>query len=131
MKKILVVEDAKNIREIIAFTLRKRGYDVIESGDGADGYKKAVTEKPDLIILDVMLPNKTGFEICSDLKDSKQYRNIPVIILTAVTKDSGKDDAYWKEKSRADEFLSKPFKAQDLVGKVEELVAKYEGKEGD
>ena len=127
-KRILIVEDTKNIREIVAYMLRNRGHEVLEAADGDDGYKKAMGEQLDLIVLDAMLPGKTGFEICADLKNSDERKNIPVIMLTAITQDSGKDDKYWKEKSRADDFMSKPFKAQVLVGRIEKLLGLEEEK---
>jgi DNA-binding response OmpR family regulator len=121
--KILVVDDTKNIREIVAYMLRGRGYDVIESGDGQDAWEKATTLAPDLIVLDAMLPRKTGFEICMQLKRDERWKRIPIVMLTAVTRDAGKSDAHWREKSGADDFMSKPFKAPDLVGRIEKLLA--------
>jgi CheY-like chemotaxis protein len=70
-----------------------------------------------------MMPVKSGFEICSDLKSDPRRRDLKVMILTAITRDTGKSDLYWKEKSRADAFLSKPFKPQELVNQVENLLA--------
>lgn len=123
-KRILVVEDTKSIREIVAYMLRNRGFEVVEAGTGDEGWKKATSEAFDLIVLDAMLPGRTGFEICTDLKSSEKHRKIPIIMLTAITQDSGKDDDYWKEKSRADDFMSKPFKAQELVARIEILLQK-------
>jgi DNA-binding response OmpR family regulator len=123
-KKILVVDDTKSIREIVAFTLRGKGYEVLESGDGVDAEQKARAAVPDLIVLDAMLPRKTGFDICSDLKRDDRFKKIPILMLTALTKDTGKSDTHWREKSRADDFMSKPFKAQELVARVERLLAK-------
>lgn len=121
-KKVLVVDDTKSIREIVAFMLRSRGYDVVESGDGEDAQRKVSAEKPDLVVLDAMLPKKTGFALCAELKSDPATRPIPVLMLTAVTRETGKSDDYWKEKSQADDFMSKPFKAQDLVARIERLL---------
>ncbi|MBI2901324.1 MAG: response regulator [Planctomycetes bacterium] len=121
-KRVLIVEDTKNIREIVAYMLRNRGYEVIEAADGKDGWQKATTMAPDLLVLDAMLPHKTGFEICSDMKASAKWRSIPIIMLTAITRDTGKSDEYWKEKSKADDFVSKPFKAAELVVRIEKLL---------
>jgi DNA-binding response OmpR family regulator len=122
--KILVVEDTKNLRDIIAFTLRARGWEVIESGDGDDALEKAQTLQPNLIILDVMLPGKTGFEVCSALKGDDRYRDIPILMLSAVTKGSGKSDEHWRDLSCADAFMSKPFKALQLVECIESLLSR-------
>lgn len=121
-KKILLVEDEKNIREIIAFTLRQRGLKVIEVAEGDEVIPKVETERPDLIVLDVMLPGKSGFEICSDLKGNPSYKDIPILIMTAITRGTGKDDLYWREKSRADDLISKPFRMQKLVERIHKLL---------
>jgi DNA-binding response OmpR family regulator len=126
-KKILVVDDTKSIREIVAFMLRSKGYEVVESGDGVDAEQKARSLAPDLIVLDAMLPRKTGFDICSDLKRDERFKAIPILMLTALTRDTGKSDTHWREKSRADDFMSKPFKAQELVARVEKLLARAGG----
>ena len=121
--KILVVDDTKSIREIVAFMLRGKGYEVIEAADGEDARRKATSEAPDLLVLDAMLPKVTGFSLCAELKADERYRSIPILMLTAITRDTGKSDDYWREKSQADDFMSKPFKAQDLVSRVEKLLA--------
>jgi CheY-like chemotaxis protein len=121
-KKILVVDDTKSIRDILSYLLRSRGFDVIESADGLDAWEKATTQSPDLILLDAMIPRKTGFEICEQLKKDERWKKIPVLMLTALTRDSGKSDDYWREKSQANDFVSKPFKATDLVERVLKLL---------
>ena len=121
-KKILIVEDTKSIREIVAFMLRSKGYETLESGDGQDAEQKVRTEPPDLIVLDAMLPKKTGFDVCQSLKADDKLKKIPILMLTAITRDTGKSDEYWKEKSQADDFMSKPFKATELVERIERLL---------
>ncbi|MDQ7779470.1 MAG: response regulator [Planctomycetota bacterium] len=121
-KRILVVEDTENIRKIIKFTLAQRGYEVLESGNGLEAFKMAQAQMPDLMLLDVMLPDKAGFEICAELKADPRYAKIKIVMLTAIAKDLGKDDAYWKNKCGADGFLSKPFKAKDVLDTIEKLL---------
>jgi DNA-binding response OmpR family regulator len=121
-KRILVVEDTKNIRQIVVFMLKKRGYEVFEAEDGDDGYEKAKAIKPDLMVLDAMLPGRTGFEICGDLKADPAYSDIPIIMLTAITQDTDQTDDYWKEKAGADDFMSKPFRAQELLERIQKLL---------
>ena len=121
-RKILVVEDAKRIREIVSYLLRSRGYEVAEAGDGMEAQEKVAAFGPDLIVLDAMLPKKNGFEVCSELKGDERTRSIPILMLTAVTRDSGKTDTHWRKKSKADDFMSKPFKAAKLVERIEALL---------
>lgn len=121
-KSILVVDDTRSIREIVAFMLRGRGYEVEEAADGEEARSKIKSFKPDLIVLDAMLPKVTGFDLCAELKADKATQGLPILMLTAITKDTGKSDEYWREKSQADEFMSKPFKATELVARIEKLV---------
>jgi DNA-binding response OmpR family regulator len=123
-KRILIVEDTKSIREIVAFMLRSKGYETTESGDGQDAEQKVRAQPPDLIVLDAMLPKKTGFDVCQSLKADDALKGIPILMLTAITRDTGKSDEYWRQKSQADDFMSKPFKATELVERIEKLLAK-------
>lgn len=131
-KRILVVEDTANIRQIVGYALKQQGYEVLEAADGDEGLRKARAEKPDLLILDAMLPGMTGFEVCNELKADEATRGLPILILTAITQGTGKSDEFWQKKSRADAFMSKPFKSKDLVDAVQKLIgtAKPEGAEG-
>jgi DNA-binding response OmpR family regulator len=81
-KKILIVEDDKFLRELISRKLRSEGFEVSEAVDGEEGVKKAKEEKPDLILLDLILPGLEGFEVLSQVKTDKEVKSIPVIILS-------------------------------------------------
>ncbi len=118
-KRILVVEDTANIRRIVAGTLRSRGYEVIESGEGRDAWGKATGGGVDLVVMDAMLPRKTGVEVCADLKKDPRFRGIPVLLLSAAPEGP---EGGLKERAGADDFLAKPFRMQDLVGRVDRLL---------
>ena len=79
-RKILIVDDEKNIVDIIAFNLKKEGYTVITAADGEEGVQKAMEENPDLILLDIMMPKMDGYEVCKKIREKK---NTPIIMLTA------------------------------------------------
>ena len=79
-KKILIVDDEKNIVDIIAFNLKKEGYQIIKAADGEEGVQKAMEENPDLILLDIMMPKMDGYEACKKIREKK---NTPIIMLTA------------------------------------------------
>lgn len=117
-KKILVVEDEPHARESLVDRLEFEGYEVVTAEDGAIGLSKAKEEKPDLIILDVMLPKMDGFKICRLLKFDKKFRDIPIIMLTARTADA--DISVGKE-TRADFYMTKPYDVDELVTKITEL----------
>lgn len=127
---VLIAEDSTAIRNILAFLLRGRGYRVVECADGQEALDRARSEPPDAVLLDVMMPGMTGFDVCQALKSDPATRGIPVMILTGVTDGAGKSDDYWKELSGADDFLTKPFKAVDIVARIGRLVAKSAAPKG-
>jgi two-component system response regulator VicR len=112
-KKILIVEDEKNIVDILRFNLQRAGYDTVEAYDGEDGLHQAVTGHPDLILLDVMLPKMIGFDVCKALRS--QGDNVPVIILTAREEES---DKVLGLEIGADDYITKPFSMRELIARV-------------
>ena len=121
-KTILLAEDTAAIRHILAFMLRSRGYTVVEASNGNDALDFALTHPPDLMMLDVLMPGRTGFEICAYLKADARMKSVPILILTSVTRGTGKTDEEWKRMSNADDFVTKPFKARDLIERIERLL---------
>ena len=110
--KILVVDDEDPIAKILDFNLRKEGYDVIVANDGEKAVKLAFSEDPDLILLDLMLPEKDGMEVCREVRAQK---NIPIIMLTA--KNSEIDKVLGLEFG-ADDYVTKPFSTRELMARV-------------
>ncbi|HBQ65108.1 MAG TPA: DNA-binding response regulator, partial [Clostridiales bacterium] len=102
-KRILVVDDEKNIVEILTFNLRKEGFESMEAFDGENGLKKALEEAPDLVLLDIMLPGMDGFEV---LRRIRQESSVPVIMLTAREDES---DKVMGLELGADDYVTKPF----------------------
>ena len=122
-KRILVAEDDANIRNIIQFMLEGKGYEVMAVGDGQAAVEALPRFHPDLVMLDVMMPKKNGLEICYEIKNDPHTLHLPVLILTATTQTSQKTDDYWRVRSRADDFISKPFKSADLLARIEKLLS--------
>ena len=118
-KKILVVEDMLAIAEMLRLKLEENDYQVIMAHDGDKGLQKAYREKPDLIILDLMLPKMDGYIICSLLKKDDRYARIPIIVLTARTKE---EDIELGKKVGADAYITKPFELKVLLDKTKELL---------
>lgn len=112
MINILVIEDEKLISDIIKYNLEKEGYQVSTSYDGMDAIKKAKEINPDLIILDIMLPHKDGFDVC---KEIRLFSKRPIIMLTA--KDSEVDKVLGLEMG-ADDYVTKPFSNRELIARV-------------
>ena len=116
-KKILIVDDEIDLVETIKFRLEAAGYDVVTAYDGQEALKKVRNEKPDLILLDVMMPSVDGYQVCRMLKFDDKYRDIPIIMLTARGQD--KDRATGEEVG-ADAYIAKPFDSKILMAKIEE-----------
>jgi len=122
-KRILVVDDEPSILETIKFHLEISDYDVLSAVDGMEALKLARTEKPDLILLDLMLPKMDGFKVCKMLKMDRRYKNIPIVMLTA---KAGSIDEVEGYQSGADAYVKKPFDLEALGSVVEEMLEKGE-----
>lgn len=112
-KRILIVEDEQNIVDILAFNLRRDGYETMAAMDGADGLKLALEQDPDLILLDLMLPSMDGFEVCRRLREAG--RTTPVIMLTAREEET---DRVLGLELGADDYITKPFSMRELLARV-------------
>lgn len=116
---ILVVDDSPTDLRVITAPLLEKGYRIITAVDGEEALEKAVQEKPHLIVLDVILPKKNGFQVCRQLKTSPQTEKIKILMLTSKSQDS---DRFWGLKQGADEYLTKPFEDEDLLANVAKLM---------
>lgn len=111
-KKILVVDDEKPIVDLISFNLKKEGHEILQAFDGEEGYNMALSENPDLILLDVMLPKMDGFTVCRKLREKIQT---PIIMITA--KEEEVDKVLGLELG-ADDYMTKPFGIRELIARV-------------
>ena len=113
-KTVLIVEDEKNIVDILRFNLERKGYRTLEAYDGEDGLRKAREEKPDLILLDIMLPKMIGFDVCAALR--AEGDNVPILLLTAREEE---DDKVRGLETGADDYITKPFSMREVIARVE------------
>lgn len=113
MKKILIIEDEKDLVTGLKFNLEARDYQVIAAYDGETGYRKALVEKPDLVILDLMLPKLNGYEVCKRLK--KEAPDIPIIMLTAKSQEA---EIVTGLELGADDYITKPFSVLELLARI-------------
>ncbi len=109
--KILVVDDEENIRKLVNYNLVLDGFEVIMAVDGKEGLEKAINEKPDLILLDIMMPEIDGLEVCSRLKKNPETRDIPIFMLSAKGQMQDLEDAF---DVGADNYITKPFDVDKL-----------------
>ena len=119
MTKILIAEDDPDIRELIVISLKYAGYEVVPAADGQQAVDLTVQENPDLIMLDVRMPLLTGFEALEQIKERPQFKDTPVVILSAKGQEA-------EIKSGLDlgacQYILKPFAPDELIGKIQEIV---------
>ncbi len=124
-KSILVIDDEKDILKLLEYNLRKEGYEILASRTGEEGLEFAKSKKPDLVILDLMLPGMDGLEVCRLLYSQKETKNIPVLMLTA--KGSEVDQIVGLEIGASD-YISKPFSVKVLLARVKNIFRHKENK---
>jgi two-component system alkaline phosphatase synthesis response regulator PhoP len=125
-KKILIVDDDPDLVEAVTMILESKKYDVAAAYGGIEGLQKAKTEKPDLIVLDVMMPDKDGYAVCKELKANPALSRIPVLLLTAVVSKIA-TTRYTQQgglETEADDYIDKPVEPEVLVKRIEALLAK-------
>jgi two-component system phosphate regulon response regulator PhoB len=119
--KILVVDDEPEAVELLEFNLKQAGYAVSTAGDGAEALKRARTQTPDLIVLDVMLPEMDGFEICKSLRLNPATAKVPIVMLTA---KAAEIDRVLGLELGADDYLTKPFSPRELLLRIKKILSR-------
>ncbi len=122
-KTILVVDDEKSIMELLVFNLQKEGYNTLEAYDGATAVEMALNEKPDLILLDVMIPKLDGISVCKKIRYALNISNIPILMISA--KDSESDKIVGLEMG-ADDYITKPFQIREVMARIKANLRKAE-----
>lgn len=121
-EKVLIIDDEMHIVELLRFNLETSGYKTIYSYDGFDGFIKAKEEKPDLILLDWMLPNISGIEVLKKIRQDAELKKIPVIMLTAKNME---DDKVEGLEVGADDYITKPFSIKELLARITSVMRRY------
>ncbi|HAR45166.1 MAG: two-component system response regulator [Nitrospirae bacterium GWC2_57_13] len=119
MAKILIADDSLAELQLFQAALQSTGHSIVTAMDGEAAEEKVKTEKIDLIILDVVMPKKNGFQVCRDIKNNEKFKNIPIIMVTSKDQES---DKFWGMKQGADEYLIKPFQPEDLLKAVKKYI---------
>lgn len=118
-KKILITEDSPTLLAMMKDALEEAGYATITAMDGQEALDKTKKEKPDLIILDLMLPKVDGYKVCAMLKMNEDYASIPIIIVTA---RGSEQDRKLGDQVRADAYITKPYQHETVLAKIKELL---------
>ena len=127
MAKILIVDDDPDLVEAVTMILESKDYDVVGAYGGIEGLEKAKKEEPDLIVLDVMMPDKDGYAVCKELKADPKYRKIPILLLTAVVSQVPKTSRWTHQmglETEADDYIDKPVEPAELVKRIEVLLGR-------
>ena len=119
--RILIVDDEPDIRHLIGITLESSGYQTVEAGKGAEALQALERESVDLAILDIMMPDMDGWEVCRQIRSRQHTKNLPIIILTV--RNQPLDRVIGIEVVHADDYLTKPFERQELLNMVQRLLA--------
>lgn len=121
MEKILIIEDEANIRKLIAVNLKARGYQVIEAEDGHEGLEKLRADSPSMLLLDIKLPDMSGWEVLAIIQNDPIYHPIPVIVITASLGNTNPQDMI-EENKNLRKILKKPISIQELTTHVREVL---------
>jgi len=124
VRTVLVADDDDDILELVAFRLERAGYEVITARDGSQALAKAQEHRPDLAVLDVMMPGLNGYEVTRQLRAEEATRAIPVILLTARVQEADVSRGF---EAGADDYLRKPFSPQELRSRVQAILARRSG----
>ncbi len=119
MSTVMVVDDSVTLREMIADLLKGRGLNVIVASDGVEALEQIKTNRPDLVVLDIVMPRMNGYEVCRRLKSDPKTQSLPVVMCSSKSEEF---DRYWGMKQGADAYIAKPFHPQELVGTIKQLL---------
>ena len=125
-RKILIVDDDPDLVEAVTMILRSKRFEVVAAYNGKEGIEKVKTERPDLVVLDVMMPEKDGYSVCKELKSDPQWSHIPILLLTAVVSHvpTTRFTQQMGMETEADDYIDKPVEPEVLVKRIETLLAK-------
>lgn len=122
MYRILMVDDEKNIVKLVKYNMEREGFEVLAAYDGLEAIKTALAKKPDLIVLDIMLPSLDGLEVCRQLRQNEETRNIPVIMLSARGEEL---DRILGLEIGADDYVTKPFSPRELLARIKARLRRF------
>ncbi len=123
---ILVVDDEQDLLDLIEYNLRKEGFEVLRADNGLDGISMAREYKPNLVLLDIMMPQMDGIEVCDRMRDDAELKNIPIIFLTARSDEKTEVESLNKG---ADDFITKPISTTKLISRIKAVLRRFDGNE--
>ena len=125
MSTVLIVDDSPTVREMLSEQLKRSGFNVAEAVDGEEAIEKITASQPDLVITDIVMPRKNGYELCRWIKNEPSTKHIPVVMCTSKGEEF---DVYWGMKQGADAYITKPYHPPDLLAAIKRLLQDAQGK---
>ena len=119
-QNILVVDDESNIVQSLAFVFNREGFDAAKTGDGVQSMSMIRDSKPNLLSLDIMMPNKNGYEVCQEIKSDPELQDIQAVMLSSISNEESRRHAM---SQGSDDYINKPFNPMQVVTRVKELLA--------
>ncbi|HFE37594.1 MAG TPA: response regulator [Gammaproteobacteria bacterium] len=120
MAKIFVIDDDPELLMMVGMILRRAGHETVLASDSAEGAERIISEQPDLLILDLMMPHMSGFEVCQKIRSTPIVENLPIMILTARIQEKDREAAY---ESGATDYMTKPITSRQLTSRVKRLLS--------
>ncbi|QZZ23007.1 response regulator [Leptothermofonsia sichuanensis E412] len=124
MTTVLIVDDSHTVREMLSDQLKRSGFTVVEAADGEEAIEKIKVSSPDLVVTDIVMPRKNGYELCRWIKNDPATRHIPVVMCTSKSEEF---DVYWGMKQGADAYITKPYHPPDMLEAVKKLLSQAKG----
>jgi len=125
-QRILVIDDEPDYQHLMQLILEPAGFEVLTAGDGENGYQKMKEVHPELVILDVNLPRASGYELCQKIRDEKELKNIPIIMLTVRSRE---EEQVWGLNLGCDDYVTKPFEPAELLARIKAVLRRSQQKE--
>lgn len=124
MTTVLIVDDSHTVREMLSDQLKRSGFTVVEAADGEEAIEKIKVSSPDLVVTDIVMPRKNGYELCRWIKNDPKTKHIPVVMCTSKSEEF---DVYWGMKQGADAYITKPYHPPDMLEAVKKLLSQARG----
>jgi twitching motility two-component system response regulator PilH len=124
MTTVLIVDDSHTVREMLSDQLKRSGFTVVEAADGEEAIEKIKVSSPDLVVTDIVMPRKNGYELCRWIKNDPKTKHIPVVMCTSKSEEF---DVYWGMKQGADAYITKPYHPPDMLEAVKKLLSQAKG----
>jgi len=123
-KNVLLADDDETVRTLLRIVLEKNGLTVTTAEDGREALDLIRRQRPDLILLDLKMPRLNGYQLFAELKSDEALKSIPIIVITALTRESEREDEEWARRMGAEGFLTKPFTPDELGRRVQEIIGR-------